>query len=783
MFNSRCFRALTAFFVLASLVGTVSCRRGPEYYVKRGNGHFDSGRYADAAIDYRKAIQQNGQLGEAYFRLGLTDLKTGDQMEAYKMLGRAAELLPRREDVQVQFANICLAFYLNTPQRPQFLYDKLTKAAGQLSAMNPQSFDAWRIKGIIAKSDNKVDEAIADLRKANSLRPRDAGAVVPLAECLFATQQDAEGEKAVKDLLTTTKDVGIVYELLYSHYMARKSPADAEAIARLRIANNPQDVMGYYRLALHFQQSGRLADMIATLQQILDRPKDFPLGYLKVGEFYATLPDRVQALHYFREGLNRETKDKDLFLKKIAAVQMAQDDKQSAIQSLEAAIKIKPQDPESRTMHAILLLDMEDAQRLPDAHAELQKLAGENARDPLLRFSLARVLLAEGDAKAARTKLQEAVNIKNDYVPAHLALADLAGRNGSYAEVLHEADLILSFDEKNFQARILRCIALLGTGVNSQARAELLRLQREYPGSQEVQFQLALLAMNEKDFKSAEKQLKAVSAAGQTNIRVLSALTQLYMAQGQKEAAVKLLDQAVASSPPSPLLRELLANTASDAGSYDIALREFTWLTNNSPKNVTYLIGLGTVYRRQGQIPDAIAVFRRCALLAPNDPQIPSVVGFLQETNGETELAKASYRQALKADPENALALNNLAYLLADTDTDLDHALEMVQRAEGKKPNDNFFEDTLGWIYVKKKRLDLASGIFSRLTAKAPDNPIFHYHFGVALWQKGEKAKARPELERALGKGLPKQSEDKIRDLLSDKNGALLSPGAVRTAG
>src|SRR5665811_435563 len=111
MFNSRCFRALTAFFVLASLVGTVSCRRGPEYYVKRGNGHFDSGHYADAAIDYQKAIQQNGQLGEAYFRLGLTDLKTGDQMEAYKLLQRAAELLPRREDVQVQFANICLAFY------------------------------------------------------------------------------------------------------------------------------------------------------------------------------------------------------------------------------------------------------------------------------------------------------------------------------------------------------------------------------------------------------------------------------------------------------------------------------------------------------------------------------------------------------------------------------------------------------------------------------------------------------------------------------------------------
>jgi tetratricopeptide (TPR) repeat protein len=783
MRKSQSCRVVPALFALASLFGMASCRRGAEWYVSRGNSHFAGGHYDDAALDYQKAIRQNGQNGEAYYRLGLTNLKLGDQSEAYRNLDRAVQLLPKREDVAVQFANVCLAFYLNTPQRPQFLYDNLNKTAARLQSLNTQSFDAWRIKGIIAKSDNKPDEAIEDLRKAISLRPKDPGAVVPLVECLFAIHHDSEGEELAKALLQANKGQGLIYELLYTHYMDRNSPAQAEAVSKLRIDNNPQDTMSYFQLALHYHRVGRRGDMTATLQQILDKPKDFPQRYLRVGEFYATLPERDEALRYFRQGLELEPNDKLFLLKKIAAVQMAQADKPAAIQTLETAIKDSPNEAEARTMHAILLLDAGLPERLPDARAELQKLVGEYPRDPLLRYNLGRALLAQGDTSGARTRLQEAVGIKSDYIPAHLGLAELAARHASYSETLHEAETALAMEPTNFQARILHCVGLMGTGNNPQARAELLRLAREYPNSREVQFQLALLAMNEKDFKGAEKQLRDLYTHGQIDIRILTALTQVYVAQGQKEQAVKLLDQAVASSSQSQPLRALLASTASDVGMYDIALREYKWLTANSPATVEYFIGLGNVYRQQGHIPEAIEAFRQCATLAPNDPRIPSVVGFLEETNGQTELAKASYREALKTDPDNPIALNNLAYVIADRGGDLNQAFEMVQRAGAKRPNDNSVADTMAWIYVKEKKLDMASSIYSRLTARAPDNPVFHYHYGVALWQKGDRTKGRQELERALGKGLPKESEDRIRELLSNKTGAVLGPHSKRTAG
>src|SRR5215831_4064194 len=114
-------------FFLSLLVTTGGCRRGPESYLATGNSLFGWGRYADAAFNYEKAIRLNGKYGEAYFRLGLVQLKLGDRTEAYRTLARAVELLPRREDVRIQFADLGLAFYLNMPQRPQFLYDRLTQ--------------------------------------------------------------------------------------------------------------------------------------------------------------------------------------------------------------------------------------------------------------------------------------------------------------------------------------------------------------------------------------------------------------------------------------------------------------------------------------------------------------------------------------------------------------------------------------------------------------------------------------------------------------------------------
>ena len=59
-------------FSLAILPG---CSASKQSYLAKGNKFFAAGKYDEAALNYRAAIQKDAAFGEAYYRLGLTAIK------------------------------------------------------------------------------------------------------------------------------------------------------------------------------------------------------------------------------------------------------------------------------------------------------------------------------------------------------------------------------------------------------------------------------------------------------------------------------------------------------------------------------------------------------------------------------------------------------------------------------------------------------------------------------------------------------------------------------------
>ena len=76
-------------------------------------------------------------------------------------------------------------------------------------------------------------------------------------------------------------------------------------------------------------------------------------------------------------------------------------------------------------------------------------------------------------------------------------------------------------------------------------------------------------------------------------------------------------------------------------------------------------------------------------------------------------------------------------------------------------------KDTLGWIYTKKNLSDDAVRTFKELISLKPDDPSYHYHYAVALLQKGDRPMAKRELESAIRYNPSKDDAGKIRQLLS----------------
>jgi predicted Zn-dependent protease len=91
----------------------------------------------------------------------------------------------------------------------------------------------------------------------------------------------------------------------------------------------------------------------------------------------------------------------------------------------------------------------------------------------------------------------------------------------------------------------------------------------------------------------------------------------------------------------------------------------------------------------------------------------------------------------------------------------------MAQRALQKAPASTNIKDTLGWIYIRKNLSDDAVRIFKELVVAEPENPAFHYHYGMALLQKGDRITAKRELEAAIKDNPSKDDAGKIRELLA----------------
>jgi Flp pilus assembly protein TadD len=214
------------------------------------------------------------------------------------------------------------------------------------------------------------------------------------------------------------------------------------------------------------------------------------------------------------------------------------------------------------------------------------------------------------------------------------------------------------------------------------------------------------------------------------------------------------------------LLRLELAKVAVRAGKYPVAENEYRELLIRNPNSVEFLLGLADAYQLKGDFQRAIAVLQDAVKLAPKDPVPLMYLGAVFDKAGRVNEATASYRRALTLQPDNTSAMNNLAYLMAETGGSLDEALQLAQLAVAKAPQDPNLKDTLGWIYVKRKMTDSGLQIFQNLVRQYPKAPMYRYHLGVALFAKGDKAKAKDQLTIALANRPQRDDEQKIKDFM-----------------
>ncbi len=185
-------------------------------------------------------------------------------------------------------------------------------------------------------------------------------------------------------------------------------------------------------------------------------------------------------------------------------------------------------------------------------------------------------------------------------------------------------------------------------------------------------------------------------------------------------------------------------------------------------KTTGLVLKLYNAFLKSGLNIEAQSMLEQEAQKQPDNLRIGMTLAANKHKSGDTKTAISVYENLLKVYPENALVLNNLAWVY--NEIDLKKALSLAKRAYLATPEIPQVIDSYGWFSVLEGQLEQGQNLLELAIDKSPGEPEFHYHLAEALVRSGEPGSARKSLEIALASQKKFNGRDAAEELFLKLN-------------
>ena len=125
--------------------------------------------------------------------------------------------------------------------------------------------------------------------------------------------------------------------------------------------------------------------------------------------------------------------------------------------------------------------------------------------------------------------------------------------------------------------------------------------------------------------------------------------------------------------------------------------------------------------------------------------------GVPQDSLENYEKADEDLLNSLKINPNDAYALNYLAYSWLERDYKIDEAMEMLKKAYDLKSNDPYITDSIGWAYYLIENYIEAEKYLKKAVELMPEDATVNDHYGDILWKLNRNIQARYFWNYVLG--------------------------------
>jgi len=602
-----------------------------------------------------------------------------------------------------------------------------------------------------------------------------------------------------------------MYEEMVTAYGRSDLATKATEEYRLAIEADPSSEFLTSALAELYVKTGRIADAVREAQDIIKRdPKNLEAHKLLGRIYLRSLGDMPGgngsdnilklAIDQYEQivKLDPESVDDHLLLGRLYRLN---NDMSKAEAELKTAIKLDPSSEETVTTLAMLYTDEGDT-----AHA-LKVLSSipDSSRSAKLYSALGAAYEQRKEYKNAIDAYKHAIVLDRDNLDAIRGLAENLLNDGQFDAALEQYKVIVDSNPEDAQSYLQIAEIYRRQGKYDPALESLKKADALAPDSAGVPYNMAMIYEAQGRYDDAIKLLEdllkktagksdaSMSEADRNNRAIFAEhLGRIYREQENYPAAVEafrkmlplgdesarggyqeIIDtyreakqwpqatavakEAVEKMPNDRDLRMVLDAQLADSGETDKAISDVRSMLKGGPEDHEVYVRLGIMYTRAKRYSDAEQALAKAEQTASH-PEEKAYVEFLRgdlyQRQKMFDQADTEFRKVLDTtpptDPQAAATLNYLGYMNADRGVKLDESLGFIKQALQLDPSNGAYLDSLGWVYFKLGKYDLAEESLNKAAVHMGSDPTVQEHLGDLYQKTGRLKLAAIHWDRAV---------------------------------
>jgi tetratricopeptide (TPR) repeat protein len=726
---------------LVACVGalTPSCSRDPEVsrdtHFRKGEAYFKEGQLAEAAVEYRTALQYDARMGTAYFRLGEIAEKQDDGVAAYRAFIRAADLMPTNIQAHLRAANYLIAVRQFEDARTMAL-----KAV----ALDPKNVEALILVGNASAGLSNLERAIEELQAAQKLEATDPRIYNNLGWFEAMLGRSERAEAIFRNAVAAAPKTAAAHVALANYLSATGRRDEAEKSFRTAVAVEPTNVPALRAAGWFLTVANRAKEAEPFLVEAA-RHDPKPDSKILLADFYVWSGRDADALRVLEQ--LKSTEPGSLLVDTRLASIFYRTDRTRAASLVKAVLASHPENADAQLLSAQLAID---DRKLTEAKSAIDALIKQSPRLAQAHFLNGRVLLELGRFGDAAKAFSEVVALNPRAVPARLHLARLQLLENKVPAARQMASEVLQLAPGNPAARLVIVQADRASGDLAAANRQIADLARSFPDWSPVHSEAARLAIFQSDWTTAGKALDRLEALDANSREAFEGRLAVDVGRKDFKSAFQRLDGRLAKDPNDQRVLLVAGQVYLAAGDQGRAEAAWKKLLAINPGNNDAYDALGRMYANSGQLEAAEQQFATLAEKGVDAEYGLILAAVLAHSRGKLDVARQRYEKVLAANPQSAMAANNLAYIYAEGGGNLDVALNLAQTAKRVAPDNGNFIDTLGFVLLKKGLADAAVAEFQAAVNKSPRNATIQLHLAQALAAAGKADDAKVAAQKAL---------------------------------